>query len=307
VLLALAPAAHAATPKPTKPGVKLAPAAGVTTTTATLRGTVNPGGAATTAVFQYGTTKRYGGQTHTFGLPADRNGHNVSVTVTNLAPGTQYHFRLAATNSVGTTFSGDRGFRTQAPDPNAATIAVRPNPVKYGHAVRVSGVLGGPGHAGVAATLEGRPSPFTAPFAPLAGPTSTGPNGAYSFVYLLGTNADLHVVTATARRTTSPNARVGVAMNVRLHLPHRARRGRAVRVSGVVRPSAGGGFARLEKQNVRNGKWFTKARISLQQAGDHWTFARRVHLSASGRFRASVDGDADHVGGSSSPRRLRFR
>ncbi|RYZ13646.1 MAG: hypothetical protein EOO70_08385, partial [Myxococcaceae bacterium] len=77
-------------------------APGVTTSTnsitgssATLRGAVNPNGAATTAYFEYGLTNAYGSTAQVSLSPVDgTTAQSVSVFLTGLQPATAYHYRL---------------------------------------------------------------------------------------------------------------------------------------------------------------------------------------------------------------------
>ncbi|HEU0316391.1 MAG TPA: hypothetical protein VFR49_03620, partial [Solirubrobacteraceae bacterium] len=78
-------------------------ATAVTTTTATLNGTVDPVGSATDYSFQYGTTTAYGQATPTQSAGSALVAGPVSAPVTGLTPGTTYHFRLVATPTGGGT------------------------------------------------------------------------------------------------------------------------------------------------------------------------------------------------------------
>lgn len=98
------------------PAVTTSPATSVSATAATLNGTVNPEGAATTYTFDYGTTTSYGTQKP---MPAVSAGSGISavgesVGLTGLTPGVTYHFRIEATNASGTTLGSDRTFSTPA-------------------------------------------------------------------------------------------------------------------------------------------------------------------------------------------------
>src|SRR2546423_774550 len=95
VALAGAPTPALAAP----PAVTTQPARNVATSSAQLRGTVNPQGAATTYFFQYGTTARYGAQTPTKNAGSGSKAVDVATAVGGLAPGTTYHFRLVARNA----------------------------------------------------------------------------------------------------------------------------------------------------------------------------------------------------------------
>jgi Beta-propeller repeat len=88
------------------------PATGVGQTAATLNGTVNPNGDATTYYVQYGTSTTYGSQPATQSAGSDNSNHAVSTSITGLAPATTYHFRIVATNSSGTSYGGDQAFTT---------------------------------------------------------------------------------------------------------------------------------------------------------------------------------------------------
>ena len=93
-------------------------------TSATVGGTVNPNGQATTWLVQYGKTTGYGSQTGTFNAGAGTTGTNASTTLNGLAPGTTYHYRLVATNASGTTQGADAVLTTSgAPAPDAVTGA----------------------------------------------------------------------------------------------------------------------------------------------------------------------------------------
>ncbi|HEY7892353.1 MAG TPA: hypothetical protein VIC05_09120 [Solirubrobacteraceae bacterium] len=77
---------------------------------ATLTGTVNPNGAATTYVFQYGTTTSYGSSTAAGSLAASSSNQNVQQNITGLTTGTTYHYRLVAKNPGGETVGADQMF-----------------------------------------------------------------------------------------------------------------------------------------------------------------------------------------------------
>jgi hypothetical protein len=113
------PAAAAAS----EPAVSTGAAIAITSTSATLDGTVNPEGEATSYYFQYGTTTSYGSQTATASAGAASANVNVSAPLASLAPNTTYHYRLVATNPSGTTLGSDVSFRT--PKPPAPTVVTK--------------------------------------------------------------------------------------------------------------------------------------------------------------------------------------
>ena len=99
----------------TAPDATTGDATEVTQVSAKVNGTVNPKGRATAYTFQYGPTTSYGAQTTPANAGAGTTATPVSATLTGLAPGTTYHYRLVATNSDGqTTVGADRTFTTQA-------------------------------------------------------------------------------------------------------------------------------------------------------------------------------------------------
>lgn len=94
------------------PHVHTGPAKRVTSTSATLTGTVNPNGSATTCHFEYGRTKRYGSTTPAQHVGSGTKNEQVSATITGLTPNTVYHYQLVCTNLGGTGLGGDKKFKT---------------------------------------------------------------------------------------------------------------------------------------------------------------------------------------------------
>jgi hypothetical protein len=93
------------------PVVTVKAASGFSLTGATLNGTVDQNGAATTYKFEYGKTKLYGKSTPVTSVTGI-GAIPVSNLVVGLEPMTTYHFRVSATNSSGTTVSEDMLFET---------------------------------------------------------------------------------------------------------------------------------------------------------------------------------------------------
>ena len=81
-------------------------------TSVVLSGTVDPVGRGTTFWFELGPSTSYGTRTLARSAGAGRGAVPVSETVTGLAPGTEYHARLVAQSSAGTTPGADVVFRT---------------------------------------------------------------------------------------------------------------------------------------------------------------------------------------------------
>jgi hypothetical protein len=96
------------------PGARTSSASNVSRTAATLVGFVSPNQWATTYHFEYGTTTSYGTSVPVpnAALASETAGEAVQRSVTNLRPNTTYHFRLVASNLIGTTNGEDRTFST---------------------------------------------------------------------------------------------------------------------------------------------------------------------------------------------------
>lgn len=124
------------------------PATDVTRTTATLQGSVDPEGEATTYSFEYGTTEAYGLQTPAAAAGDGTEPVDVETPVSGLTPDTTYHYRVVATNASGTVRGADATFRT-APNP--------PPPDVSGQRARVDG----PSAATITAAVDANGSATT--------------------------------------------------------------------------------------------------------------------------------------------------
>lgn len=85
-------------------------------TSATIKGSVNPNYFWAGVSFEWGTTISYGNTIDA--IPDTLNGKDfvdVSANLSGLTQGTLYHFRIVATNELGTTNSDDLTFTTLAP------------------------------------------------------------------------------------------------------------------------------------------------------------------------------------------------
>jgi streptogramin lyase len=106
------------------------PATGATLTGGTLRGSIDPQGQATTYHFDWGTTTAYGSQAPLAdaSVGSDTSEHAVELTLGELTPDTNYHFRVVASNcggcAEGTTYGSDETFTT-APAPLVVTEAAQ--------------------------------------------------------------------------------------------------------------------------------------------------------------------------------------
>jgi sugar lactone lactonase YvrE len=130
----------------TFPAAVTQPASGINSTNGTLGGTVNAGGASTSYYFEWGLTTNYGNFTATNVLTTPQP---VSIALSNLEPGTTYHFQLVAFNGFGYSYGGDFTIVTLS---EAATVITLP----------ASGVTSS--NATLNATIDAEGSPTTAYF-----------------------------------------------------------------------------------------------------------------------------------------------
>jgi len=106
------------------PTVRTLWAGSVTSTGMQITGVVNPNGLATTCHFEYGTTTAYGTSTPGQSAGAGSVALSVNATLSGLAPGTLYHYRLVATNSGGTATGADSTASTTAASAPPPPVAI---------------------------------------------------------------------------------------------------------------------------------------------------------------------------------------
>jgi hypothetical protein len=106
------------------PAAVSSPATGVSGSAATLAGSVNPNGSVSTSYeFQYGSSTAYGTTTTAVSVPEGAAPVAVAAGLSGLAPGTTYHYRIVATDSVGTSYGADETFTTTTATLTNLTIA----------------------------------------------------------------------------------------------------------------------------------------------------------------------------------------
>jgi hypothetical protein len=99
------------------PSVVTQPIAAVTTSSAVLRGLVNPHGVETGYVFDYGLTPAYGLQSVSRSAGHGTKAVRARATVGGLQPGTFYHYRITALSSAGGAIGKDHIFKTKGAPP----------------------------------------------------------------------------------------------------------------------------------------------------------------------------------------------
>ena len=127
------------------PACVTAGAGSITTTGAKIAGTVDPGGAATNATFNYGKTSSFGSTTAAKSVGSGTDPVSTDATLTGLTPNTTYYFRVAGSNSKGTCTGSSGSFKTLPIAPTATTGSAS-------SITKSTAVLGGSSNANGAAT-----------------------------------------------------------------------------------------------------------------------------------------------------------
>ncbi|MFL6113099.1 MAG: LamG-like jellyroll fold domain-containing protein, partial [Catenulispora sp.] len=168
------------------PSVTTAVAQPVSFSGATLNGSVNPNGQATSVYFQYGLDSGYGTSTPSQDAGSGGDQQPMSAAVTGLMPRTMYHYRMVATSAAGTTYGPDQAFTT-APAPDTTAPAASASSPAYAAGVvwRVAySATDNAGGDGVAAVDLYAQGPNDAGYSKVASDSSG--SGAGSFTYTAG-------------------------------------------------------------------------------------------------------------------------
>jgi phosphodiesterase/alkaline phosphatase D-like protein len=98
------------------PRVDASTASSITTDSAVVMAQVDPNGSATSYRFEYGPASGfYGSVTPPAPLAAPDGVQAATAALHGLYPGTTYHFRVVASNEIGTSFGPDGSFTTGSP------------------------------------------------------------------------------------------------------------------------------------------------------------------------------------------------
>jgi hypothetical protein len=98
---------------PGAPTVSYGTPTGVGKSGATLSGSVHPHSLDSSYYYEYGGTDRYGSRTETTALASATWARSAPAAVSGLAGRTTYHYRLVATNALGTTYGPDQTVSTK--------------------------------------------------------------------------------------------------------------------------------------------------------------------------------------------------
>jgi hypothetical protein len=271
------------------PTVTTGGAAQVTIASATVTGTINPRGLATSYYFQYGTTTAYGSRTPSSAAGKGSAATAAAAQLTGLGSNTKYHYRLIAHNSDGTAAGNDRTFTTPR-QPLGLALSAAPNPVVFGGLTTLSGTLSGTGNSGRPVQLQQNPFPFTSGFANVANAQLTDAQGGFSFTLLsVPLTTQYRVVVADRLTVISPVVTVGVQVLVRTAVTHRhVRRGARVHFSGTVRPAVANAPLAVQKQGT-GGRWVTVSGSITRAGGSGYAvYGKTIRVKRGGNYRIFV-------------------
>jgi hypothetical protein len=283
-----------------KPTATTDPATDITPVGANLHGTVDPRGVASSAFFQYGTTKSYGKRTPDQSAGVSPGAIPLSAGVTGLKSSTTYHYRIVAENKDGRVNGKDATFKTGAP---TTTPVFTPNPVPYGNPVTVTGQIVGSGANGAEVTLFGRAFPFTDPFTQFGNTVVADANGNYLFVLSSAlSTAQFEVRAKTNPPFTSSIQTLQVASKISLAVGNKVRKGHKLRFHGIVAPGQDGIVVQILKRK-RDGTFGVFTSTTLKHRTDgRSSYSVRKKLYRRGIFRAVVQSAGGAVIPGTSPR-----
>jgi phosphodiesterase/alkaline phosphatase D-like protein len=284
------------------PIAKTGVAQGITASSATLTGTANPKGTATTYYFQYGRTAAYGAVTSTGNAGSGGNGVSVAAAISGLSRDTTYHYRLIVTNAGGTSFGADTSFATVPP--LGVLLNASRDTLVAGQATTLSGwVLGPSGSERTTVTLQ-RATSASGPFTNTQTTTSAD-DGTFTFTGL--TPSRTMWLRAIGGGGSSAAVRVVVRFRVTLLVSAARLHGRQrVRLHGVVAPSHNGRRVLLQKLGPGQ-RWHTVSRPRLHRTpGSFSAYSVILSVGQRGPWRAVVTPDAGHARGFSHVLRIRL-
>jgi hypothetical protein len=230
------------------PVVLTGSAQGASTSGATLTGSVNPSGNATTWWFEYGPTTAYGSKTAAKSAGSGTAATGVSAAITKLTAGTTYHYRLVAQSSAGTTHGSDVAFSTIA----AVSVQVSTNQVVYGAAATISGTVA-TRQSGVSVSILQQP--YGQASASTLGSAVTGPGGIWTF--------QVRPKLQTSYQAKTPEGTsTGVTIGVRPAISLRVITGARFTTRVVASKSFAGKSVQLQRLLPGN-RWQTVAKTKL--------------------------------------------
>lgn len=286
LLLGLTLGAAAVDAALTRPVVFTGEASQLSTSSATLNGSLDPTNQASTYYFQYGTSTSYGMQTAPGAIGAGTTSIHVTAAIDGLAVGSVYHYRLLALNASGTAVGADRTFTTKSVPLTFTLSAPRREPFQT--AFSVTGTLSGTASTGRPVVLQANPFPYLAGFATIAGPILTDSAGHFALpVAGLAVNTQLRVLTQEPPRAGSSVFIELVAVRVTLHVQRIARAG-YVRFYGAIAPAEANALVvvqQLRPRRVPRGIGSTRVNASSRHGSRYNTVLR---VRRAGLYQAFV-------------------
>jgi phosphodiesterase/alkaline phosphatase D-like protein len=269
-----------ATAKTPSPSAVTGPASAVTATTASLTGTIDPHGVATTYYFLYGTKSP---TTRTAEVSAGAGSADLAVTVAlaNLAPGTTYSYRLVAVGAG--PVDGETRHFTTAKIPPALSLAASARTASAGGSATFTGMLSGTGVGLRAVALEIERYPYAGGFTIAGATVQTNASGAFTLTLAdLNVNTRVRAVTVGGSPSvSSPVTLVQVVARVSVQVRYH---GGPARFSGVVAPA--GAPIQIEIQRRFRGAWITVARTGTHRtASGVRVYARTIRVTHHARYR----------------------
>jgi hypothetical protein len=268
------------------PAVNTGEAYDLTTTSATLQGSIYPGNQQTTYSFQYGLTSSYGLQTPSMTASGNQDVHAVA-PLADLAVDTTYYYRLVASNASGTVNGPQREFTTRK-IPLTFTLAASPARDLFGTPFTVTGTLAGTGSANHPVVLEASPFPYIGGFAAVSAPQLTSPTGGFSFsVPPLTRSSELRVATLETPPAYSSVIAEPVPVRVTLNLRPTSRPG-FVRLYGTVTPGEFGAIVFFQMMRPGQRPLGLGSTVIVDPSKAVSRFSRVLRIRHAGLYRASV-------------------
>ncbi|HSX22465.1 MAG TPA: hypothetical protein VLE97_06775 [Gaiellaceae bacterium] len=252
------------------------PATNVTLVSATLNGSVNPFGHATTWYFEYGTSTTYGTKTALQSAGSGTTSSTVSANVAALKAGKTYHYRLVAQNTAGTAQGSDITFVTAAA-PTATTAsasAVGATSATLNGAVNPNGLATswyfeyGPTTAYGSATASKNAGSGTASNSVSTTLTNLTVGTTYHYRLVAKSAAATTRGSDQSFSTTGVTIRAGGSAVVY---------GNAVTISGTVTNGASGETVTVYSRPLGQGSFALVATV-LTSAGGTWTYSARPRI-----------------------------
>jgi hypothetical protein len=207
------------------PGTNGTYALSTTATGAQLSGGVYPNGIDTTYWWEYGPTTDYGQQTPATDMGSGTAPVAVSNSLTGLAPGTTYHYRLVAQNQTGTEYGYDFTLTTPASSTTSPTQGTATNPTTTTPPPPATTTTtssppvteGGSGGSGTSTTPSGAPLVTNVRVAPAASAatisaTIAGRGAATTYALQYGPTASLGRTTSGSLASSKSTATVTWAL-----------------------------------------------------------------------------------------------